>query len=102
MSSQRIRRKNCSKYLGVLLDEQLLFKDHINTLKQRLNRPNGILTKMKHHLPSDILKTVNYYFFYANLRYTCQVWGQGNSNILVMVQRAPNKSLRITFFFYNK
>ena len=37
-SGQKIRRKTCTKYLGVLLDEHLLFKDHINTLKQKLNR----------------------------------------------------------------
>ena len=33
MSGQKIRQKTCTKYLGVLLDEHLLFKDHINTLK---------------------------------------------------------------------
>ena len=33
LSGQKIRQKTCTKYLGVLLDEHLLFKDHINTLK---------------------------------------------------------------------
>ena len=90
--------KTCTKYLGVLLDEHLLFKDHINTLKQKLNRANGILAKLRHHLPSDILKTVHYSLFDTHLRYACQVWGQSNSDILVMVQRAQNKALRIINF----
>ena len=38
----------------------LLFKDHIKTLKQKLNRENSILAKLRHHLPFDILKTVYY------------------------------------------
>ena len=42
------------KHLGLLLDEQLLFKDFINALKQKLNRANGILAKLRHHFPSDI------------------------------------------------
>ena len=34
---QKIRQKTCTKYLGILLDGHLLFKKHINTLKQKLN-----------------------------------------------------------------
>ena len=60
LSGQKFRPKTCTKYLGVLLDEHLLFKEHINTIKQKLNRPNGILAKLRHHLPSDILKTGYY------------------------------------------
>ena len=98
MSGQKIRQKTCTKYLGVLIDEHLLFKDHINFLKQKLNRANGILAKLRHHLPSDILKTVYYSLFDTHLHYACQVWGQSNSDILIMVQRAQNKALRIINF----
>ena len=60
LSGQKIRQKTCTKYLGVLIDEHLLFKDHINFLKQKLNRANGILHKLRYHLSSDILKTHRY------------------------------------------
>ena len=73
----------------------LLFKD-INFLKQKLNRTNGILAKLRHHLPSDILKTVYYSLFDTHLRYVCQVCR--DNEILVMVQRAQNKALRIINF----
>ena len=42
LSGQKIRQKTCTKYLGVLLDKHLLFKD----LKQKLNRATGILAKL--------------------------------------------------------
>ena len=48
LSGQKIRQETCTKYLGVLLDEHLLFKDHTNTLKQKLNRAIGILAKLEH------------------------------------------------------
>ena len=51
LSGQKIRQKTCTKYLGVLLVEHLFFEDHINNLKQNLNRANGILAKLRHHLP---------------------------------------------------
>ena len=95
LSGQKIRQKTHTKYLGVLLDEHILFKDHINTLKQKLNSANGILAKLRHHLPS---LTVHYSPFDRHLHYACQVWGQGNSDILVMIQRAKNKALRIINF----
>ena len=72
LSGQKIRQKACTKYLGVLLDEHLLFKDHVNILKQKLSRANGILAKLSYHLPSDILKTVYYSFFDTHLHYACQ------------------------------
>ena len=80
LSGHKIRQKTCTKYLGVLIDEHLLFKDR-NFLKQKLNRTNGILAKLRHHLPSDILKTVYYSLFETHLRYACHVWGQSNSDI---------------------
>ena len=73
LSDQKIRQKTCTKYLCDLLDQHLLFKGHINTLKQKLNRATGILAKLRHHLPFDILKTVYYSIFDKHLRYACQV-----------------------------
>ena len=99
LSSHKIRQKICSKYISrFLTDKHSLFKDHISFLSQKLNKANGILAKLRHHLPSDILKTICYSLFDIHLRYACQLWGQSNSDILVMVQRAQNKAVRI----YNK
>ena len=35
LSSQKVRQKTCIKYLGVLIDEHVLFKDHIKSSKQK-------------------------------------------------------------------
>ena len=88
---KKLDKKTCTKYLGVLLDEYLLFKDHSKTLKQKLNIAKGILVKLRHHLPSDILKTVDYSLFDTHLHYACQVWGQSNSDILVMFKELKTK-----------
>ena len=74
LSGQKIRQKTCTKYLGVLIDEHLLFKDHINFLKQKLNRANGILAKLRHNLSSGTIRTVYYSPLDTHLRYACQVW----------------------------
>ena len=67
-------------------------------MKQKLYRANSILGKLRHDLPSDILKTLYYSLFDTHLCYVCQVWGQSKSDIPVMVQRAQNKALGIVNF----
>ena len=37
LSGQKIEPKHCTKYLGVITDEYLLFNEYMNTLKQKLN-----------------------------------------------------------------
>ena len=93
LSGQKIREKTCTKYLGVSTDKHLLSKDHINFLKQKLNRANGILAKLRHNLSSGTIRTVYYSPLDTHLRYACQVREQSNSDILVMVLRAQNKAL---------
>ena len=39
-----------------------------------------------------------YCLFNTHLRYACQVWGQGNSDRLVMIQRAQNRTIRVINF----
>ena len=34
-----------TKYLGMIMDEHLTFKNHMDTVKLKLNRANGLLAK---------------------------------------------------------
>ena len=96
---RKLDKKTCAKYLGVLIDEHLLFKDHIKFLKQKLNKANGILAKLRHHLPSDILKIVYILLSFWYTSTSCMSHlVTNNSDILAMVQRAQNKALRIINF----
>ena len=51
------------------------------------------MAKLKHHLPSNVLKTIYYSLFDTHLHYAFQIWKQSNSDILVMVQRAQDNAL---------
>ena len=60
---QKIEPKSCTKYLGVIIDEHLSFNEYMNTLKQKINRANGILAKLRYYLTADVLETIYYTFF---------------------------------------
>ena len=49
-----------TKYLGVIFDNKLEFKEHIKTLEKTVARAFGILTKLKYIFPNTTL--LNLYF----------------------------------------
>ena len=50
LTGQEIEPKVLTKALGVILDEYLSFNEYMNTLKQKLNRANGILAKLRYYV----------------------------------------------------
>ena len=78
--------------------KHLSFNKYMNTLKQKRNTANGILTKVRCYISADIFKTIYYGLFSSHMRYTCQIWGQSHSKTFDMVQSAQNKVLRIINF----
>ena len=70
----------------------------MNTLKQKLNRSNGILAKLRYYVSADTLKTICYALFGSHMRYACQIWRQSHSKTVDMIQSTQNKALRIINF----
>ena len=74
------------------------FNEHMNTLKQKLDRVNGILAKLRYYVSANTLKTIYYALFDSHMRYACQIWGQSHSKTFDMIQTTQNKALRIINF----
>ena len=79
-------------------DEHLSFNEYMNTLKQKLNRANGILAKLRYYVTADVLKTIYYAFFDSHMKYACHIWEQVQSKTFDMIQRAQNKALSFKQF----
>ena len=60
MSGQEIITKTHSKHLGVILDESLSFHAHVNIIKYKLKKANGILVKLRNYVTSELLKAIYY------------------------------------------
>ena len=97
ISTQKIDICNKVQYLGVVLEENLEWNTHLNTLKLKLNRVIGLLCKIRHYVPKFLLKTLYYTIFYSHLIYACQIWGQ-SSNTLNKIQPLQDKAVRIINF----
>ena len=72
---EKIQREKYVKFLGVLLDENLSWKYHINELSKKLSRTIGIFDRIRHFVPFEILKLLCYSLFHLFLSYGVAVLG---------------------------
>ena len=59
-SGQKVNIMKETKYLGMIMDEHLTFKNHMDTVKLKLNRANGLLAKLRHYVNPTLLRTIYY------------------------------------------
>ena len=103
ISRQKINIIYKIKYLGLILDEHLTFKYHLENLKLKLNRANCLLLKIRY-----FVKILQYFYFSLrtiycahfdfHLRYGCQIWGQIQNKVIEAIERTQNKAMRILNF----
>ena len=65
--------------MGIRIDEQLKWKDHINEVALKLKRANAVLCRVKEFVSTDTLRSIYYAIFDSHLNYGNLVWGQ-NTN----------------------
>ena len=86
------------KYLGLMIDENLSWNQHIDELSKKLNRANGMLSKIRHYVNKSTLRTLYFSTFSSHLGYCCQIWGQNGTSHLNKVHSIQRSSLRIINF----
>ena len=96
-----IRINNCSieyvkhfRYLGIIMDERLSFKQHIAFVKTKLAYLQGFIYSLKPYLTSETLKIVYYSYIYPHLLLHSIIWGGSASTHMATVQVAQNKIVR--------
>ena len=70
-----ITEKTCIKYLGVIIDSTLSWKDHICNLTKKLSQAIGVMFKLMPFVNLQIIKNVYYASFFCHIVYGIQVWG---------------------------
>ena len=99
MHGHRLFPSDYLKYLGMYLDPTLSGKQHCNILSTKLKRATGMLSKIRHYVPKDELKSIYYAIFSSHMTYGCQVWGQNsNSTHVKQISSLQDKAIRIINF----
>lgn len=94
-NNTKIIAVDSAKYLGILIDKHLSFEPHINALWAKLSRSVGIMSKLKHLLPSKTLLQLYYTMVHPRLLYGLVVWGSTYKSYINKLGILQNKAVRI-------
>ena len=86
------------KYLGLILDPRLTWKEHINELSKKLSKSIGMLFKTRDYCPTPIRKTLYHSLFNSHVSYGLPIWGYATDTLLDKIVKAQKKAIHtITF-----
>ena len=74
MSDKEIKRITSVKYLGVLIDGHLTWKEHITVIENKVSKNIGVLYRARRVLDSTALKNLYFSFIHSYLNYGHIVW----------------------------
>ena len=75
------------KFLGVMLDNKVNWKDHINYISGKVSHGIGMILKARRSLTKKAWMTLYYSFIYPYLTYCYHIWGSTYQNNLMKLQK---------------
>ena len=93
-----LERKTYVKYLGVLIDENLSWKHHINYISTKISKGIGIITRLRHLVPRTTLLNIYRSLIEPYISYGLVAWGQAANVHLNKVVILQKRVLRLMYF----
>ena len=97
LSRKRLYPSKSVKYLGIKIDENLNWKQHIHDIAIKLNRANALLSIIRNYVNKLTLRTIYFAIFDSHINYVNLIWGQ-NLHALSRIIILQKKALRIVNF----
>jgi len=79
LDGKRMRFSRYTKYLGILIDENLSMTEHTESIAIKLRKANGAISKIRHYVPINLLRSIYFALFHSHAHYGLQIWGQNLS-----------------------
>ena len=86
------------KYLGILLDDKLTWKPHIDYICNKISKMCGVFSKLRYTASFSLLKSVYYALVASHLQYCNLVWGNAAESIIKALRVIQNRIIRILSF----
>ena len=94
INGEEIKEAKSTKFLGVLVDDCLNFKCHIDHLVHKLSKYVGLFFRLRHLLPRSILITLYKTLFEPHLNYCNIIWGNTCPSHLEKLKSLQKKVIR--------
>ena len=90
------------KYLGLLIDSSLTWKNHIDQIALRISKTVGLLAKLRHFVPRITLINIYKFLILPNISYGLTVWGMASKCYINKMLILHKRALRFINFFHFK
>ena len=98
INKKAINEKDYVKYLGVLIDSTLSWKDQISNISKKISRAIGIMYKLRPFLPLNVMKNVYYSLIYSHIIYAIEAWGSASQTELDKILILQKRAMRLMTF----
>ena len=92
-----IERENYIKFLGVIIDENLTWKNHIEVVENTISKNTGVLYRASHLLDSQNLLQICFSFIHIYISYANIAWASTFKTKLQGILKKQKHAARITF-----
>ena len=90
-----IEEKDSTSFLGVIIDNKLTWKHHIQHISNKISKTVALLKLLRHKFPKYILKLIYMSLIYSHLNYCNLIWGNAYNNALDPLYRLQKKAIRL-------
>ena len=95
LDNTALERVKFTKFLGVLIDECLTWKNHINCISKTISRNIGVMNKLKHYIPYRILHTLYCTLISPYLNYGILIWGNTCKSYMDKLVKLQKWAIRV-------
>ena len=92
-----ITKTKATKFLGVIIDEDLSWQPHIAALRRKLNYAAATLNRIRDCIPSNLHKDLYHTLFESHLTYCISVWGDAAKFRTTGLWLAQKHCIRVLF-----
>ena len=96
IKEKELDRVNSFKYLGVIINENLSWTDHVDYIKTKVSQRLGVLQRIKHLLPRNTRELFVKAMVLPILDYADVTWGdKSNTTLMNKIQLLQNKAAKL-------
>ena len=92
-----IKRENSINFLGLIIDENLTWINHIEVVENKISKNIGVLYRASHLLNSKDLLKINFSFIHIYISYVNIAWASTFKTKLQGIPKKQKHAARITF-----
>ena len=94
-----LEQVNVFNFLGITIDSKMSWKQQVNKISAKISKTAGILSRLKHFLPKQILLNIYNALFMPHINYCILAWGFSPLKRILLLQKKAVRSITCSSYY---